>query len=272
MKLTSYQNLEDVGSTPRNCALEGDLSLLEIGKSYLSSFPLFQTLPLELRTKIWQSSLPTARLVEIRYLNMPCHFPMPRLPTALLHVSQEAREVALKRYRPLYRMSSPLPLIYIDPNIDILFVNEHIQRLDEVLSELDDEVLRSLHEIALESMMMFVFPNIAGKIFPCLLRLKGLERITITLPPTEPDQEGGYALLFELLKTPIAEWPETVERRDDRLFTRRALEHCRDKGTLDDPRWLRTGFNNIKQAVEERFRANPDRKLPQVDLRGVRRR
>jgi hypothetical protein len=203
---------------------------------------------------------------------MPCHFPTPRLPTPLLHVSQEAREIALKRYRPLYRLSSPLPLIYIDPDVDILFINEHIQRLDEVLSEFDVEILRSLHHIALESMMMFVFPNIVGKIFPCLLRLSSLERITITLPPTEPDQEGGYALFFELLKIPVTEWPDSVERRDERLFTRRALEHCRDKGTLDDPRWLRTGFNNIIQAVGDRFRANPSRTIPQVDLKGVRRR
>lgn len=174
--------------------------------------------------------------------------------------------------RPLYRLSSPLPLIYIDPSVDILFINEHIQRLDEVLSEMDPDVLRSLHHVALESMMMFVFSTIVSRFFPCLLRLSSLERITVTLPPTEPEQEGGYAVLFDLLKIPMAEWPDSVQRRDDHLFTRRGLEHCRDRGTLDDPRWLRTGFNNITQAVDERFRANPGRAPPQVDLKGVRRR
>jgi 2EXR family len=202
---------------------------------------------------------------------MPCHFPTPRLPSPVLHVSQEAREVTLRHYKLLYRLSSPLPLIYIDPKVDVLFVNEHIQRLDEVLSELDPDVLHSLGHIALESMMMFVFSNIVGRFFPCLLRLSNLEKITVTLPPTEPEQEGGYALLFELLRIPMAEWPDTVQRRDEHLFTQRALEHCRDKGHLDDPRWLRTGFNKITQAIEERFRANPGRALPLVDLKGVRR-
>jgi hypothetical protein len=203
---------------------------------------------------------------------MPCHFPIPRLPTPLLHVCQDAREVTLERYRPLYRLSSPLPLVYIDPNLDILFVNEHIQRLDEVFSDLDTDVLRSLRHIALESMMMFVFSNIVGRFLPCLLRLSSLERITITLPPTEPESEGGYAVLFEFFKVPIAEWPDTVHSRDEHLFTRKALEHCNDKGSLTDPRWIRTGFNNISQAVEERFRSSPGQRLPQVDLKGVRRR
>lgn len=254
-----------------NGTLEGDFSLLEVDSDQLSTFSLFSSLPLELRTKIWQSSLPGTRLVETRFLNMPCHFPTPRLPTPLLHVSQEAREVALKRYRPLYRLSSPLPLIYIDPNVDILFVNEHIQRLDEVLSEMDVDVLHSLHHIALESMMMFVFSTIVGRFFPCLLRLSSLEKITATLPPTEPEQ-GGDAFLFDLLNIPMDEWPDSVQHRDEHLYTQRGLEHCRDKGSLDNPRWLRTGFRNIKQAVEERFRSTPGRILPQLDLKGVRRR
>jgi hypothetical protein len=172
----------------------------------------------------------------------------------------------------LYRLSSPLPVIYIDPRVDILFVNEHIQRLDEVLSEMDLDILSSLHHLALESMMMFVFSNIVGRFLPCLLRLSSLERITIILPPTEPEQESGYAVLFDLLKIPMAEWPDSVQPRDHHLFTRRGLERCRDRGVLDDPRWLRTGFNNIMQAVEEFFSANPGRNLPQVDLKGVRRR
>jgi hypothetical protein len=255
-----------------NGTLEGDFSLLGVGPERQSTFSLFQSLPVELRAKIWEASLPGPRLVETRFLNMRCHLPTPRLPTPLLHISQEAREVALRSYRPLYRLSSPLPLIYIDPNVDILFVNEHIQRLDEVLSEMDPDILHSLRHIALESMMMFVFSTIVGRFFPCLLRLSSLEIITVTLPPTEPELEGGYAVLFDLLKVPMAEWPDLVQRRDDHLFTRRGLEHCIDRATLDDPRWLRTGFNNITQAVEERFRANLGRRLPRVDLKGVRRR
>jgi len=261
-----------MASSALNSTLEDDFSLLQVGSDELAIFTLFPSLPLELQTKIWESALPGIRLVEIRFLNMPCHFPAPRLPTPLLHVSQDAREVALKRYRPLYRLSSPLPLIYIDPNVDILFINEHIQRLDEVLTSLDTEVLRSLRHIALESMMMFVFSNIVGRFFPCLLRLSSLEKLTITLPPTEPESEGGYVVLFEFFKVPIAKWPSTVHSRDENLFTRKALEHCNDKGSLTDPRWIRTGFNNITQAVEGRFRSSPGRSLPQVDLKGVRRR
>jgi hypothetical protein len=202
---------------------------------------------------------------------MPRHLPTPRLPTPLLHVSQEAREVTLRRYRPLYRLSSTLPLIYIDPSLDVLFINEHIQRLDEVLSELDSDVLNSLHHIALESMMMFVFPNIVGRFLPCLLKLSSLEKVTVTLPPTEPEQEEGYAVLFDLLKIPMAEWPDSVQRQDVYLFTRRGIESCKDKGSLGDPRWLRSGFYNIIQAFEERFRGNINRKVPQIDLKGVRR-
>ncbi|KAE9379321.1 hypothetical protein N431DRAFT_325607 [Stipitochalara longipes BDJ] len=262
---------EDVLSDFENWTLEGEFSLLEVGSNQLSAFSLFPSLPLELRTKIWQFSLPGIRLVETRFINMPCHFPMPKLPTPLLHVSQEAREVTLRRYMPLYRLSSPLPLIYINPNVDILFINEHVQQLDAVLSELDIDVLQCLRRIALESMMLFVFPNIAGKILPCLLRLSNLERVTIVLPPTNPEEESGHAVLFELLKAPMTRWPELVQRQDKHLYTRRGLKYCTDKGRLDDPGWLRTRFETIIHAVEERFRANPDRAPPEIDLKGVRR-
>jgi len=238
----------------------------------LSTLSRFSTLPFELRIKIWQASLPGTRVVETRFVNMPCHFPVPSLPTPLLQVSQEAREVALRRYRPLYRLSSTLPLIYIDPNIDILFINEHVQQLDSVLSEIDVDVLQCLCHIALESMMLFVFPNIASKFFPCLLRLGSLERVTIVVPPTDPTEEGSRAVLFELLKVPMKQWPDLVQRQDKHLYTRRGLKHCKDKGRLDDPDFLRARFKIIGYAVGERFSAHPDRKPPQVDLKGVRRR
>ncbi|KAN0114819.1 hypothetical protein V8E51_004363 [Hyaloscypha variabilis] len=262
---------EDALSDLEHWTLEGDFSLLEVSSSQLPILSRFPDLPLELRTKIWHSALPGIRLVETRFVNRPCHFPVPTLPTPLLHVSQEAREVALKRYRPLYRLSSPLPLIYIDPNVDILFINEHVQQLDAVLSELDVDVLQCLRHIALESMMLFVFPNIARKIFPCLLRLSCLQRVTIVLPPTNPEEESGHAVLFELFKIPITEWPDVVQRKDKNLYTRRGLKHCKDKSRLDEPEWLRTRFKTIIYAVEEQFRANPDRAPPQVDVKGVRR-
>ena len=258
-------------SDSEKCTLEDELSLLEVDPKQMSALSRFSGLPFELRIKIWQASLPGVRLVETRFVNMPCHFPVPSLPTPLLHVSQEAREAALRRYRPLYRLSSTLPLIYIDPSIDILFINEHVQQLDAVLSEIDVDVLQHLCHIALESMMLFVFPNIAGKILPCLLRLSSLERVTIVLPPTDPAEEGGRAVLFELLKVPMAEWPDQVQRQDKHLYTRRGLKHCRDKGRLDDPDWLRARFKIIVYAVGERFRAYPDRNPPLVDLKGVRR-
>ncbi|KAG4029318.1 hypothetical protein MFRU_016g00730 [Monilinia fructicola] len=84
------------------------------------TFELFSQLPVELRIKIWKYSLPGPRL-----LRMVGYFGSERVlssalshPYHLLHVSREAREVALTRYCVL-REPSIVPL-YINSKLDLL--------------------------------------------------------------------------------------------------------------------------------------------------------
>jgi hypothetical protein len=91
------------------------------------------------------------------------------------------------------------------------------------------------------------------------------------VPPTDPEHDNGHVVLFKFFKIPMVEWPNLVQRNDEHVFTREVLEHCRDKVNLSDPQWIRAGFNSISQAVKTHSRTTTGR-IPQVDLKGVRRR
>jgi hypothetical protein len=100
----------------------------------LDTFYLFTQLPTELRLKIYTLSIPDARLVPIRYLS-PASTPdsishgscsSPVVIPSLLHVSREARSIALEFYSLSFRLSGPpttfLPKIYFSSSQnDVLY-------------------------------------------------------------------------------------------------------------------------------------------------------
>jgi len=60
------------------------------------SFKLFPKLPTELKLIIWSLTLPSGRVVSIK--NTASSLVATYNPVTLLHVNQEARELALKSY------------------------------------------------------------------------------------------------------------------------------------------------------------------------------
>jgi len=80
----------------------------------ISEFTLFPKLPKELRDEIWDIALPGPRILRVRrdasYIfhrrflwgRSLCSIATAPIATALLHVSREARAVALRRYEPSF--------------------------------------------------------------------------------------------------------------------------------------------------------------------------
>ena len=112
-----------------------DSIIPKVMRSVLSSAPTnfepFMRLPLELRHMIWDLSKydprtisPGSRLSKNRYcLNSLTHQPLPAVPAGL-QVHQESRYHFLKTYQALsYRFWKRQMTVYIDPKIDILFLN-----------------------------------------------------------------------------------------------------------------------------------------------------
>jgi hypothetical protein len=86
-------------------------------------FTLFPKLPIELRRIIWRRSLPGQRVVEVLYYNFTgqCRSSRP-IPIAL-HVSSEARGVALESYELAFGTAEAEAMVYFDFKIDALFLS-----------------------------------------------------------------------------------------------------------------------------------------------------
>ncbi|PMD46200.1 hypothetical protein L207DRAFT_207124 [Hyaloscypha variabilis F] len=85
-------------------------------------FKLFPKLPTELRRIIWRLSLPGQRVVEVLFDNFTgqCRSSCP-IPIAL-HVSSEARGVALESYELAFGTAEAEAVVYFDFKIDALFL------------------------------------------------------------------------------------------------------------------------------------------------------
>lgn len=79
------------------CAWDLDLNSTSDASACPQYFHHFPLLPIELRLLIWEYSLPSPRIIDPYYKH---HEPWPRIipNPAILSVSREAREVALKHY------------------------------------------------------------------------------------------------------------------------------------------------------------------------------
>lgn len=95
----------------------------------------FDSLPRELRDKIWQYALPNPRIVKAdvvdglwkqtfdydHEIDNPRYFY--RIPN-LLHICRESREIALKFYQPLLTDPVGHPMFLFDPENDVLSVGK----------------------------------------------------------------------------------------------------------------------------------------------------
>lgn len=108
----------------------------------MTTFPLFQLLPPELRLAIWEAAFPAARTIHLvrevkdeilgfgRRVNSHCTstVPCPRTITSMLHCCAESRDVVLKRYKalfsPRYLADPSFRLHYFDPVTDGIFVDD----------------------------------------------------------------------------------------------------------------------------------------------------
>ena len=86
-----------------------------------NTFHGFVKLPIELRTQIWELSLPGSRLVPIFY-NKSTKFTWSNCPIPpQLHVNDEARKIARKRYTLLFGTGNNPPAIWFDSCVDELY-------------------------------------------------------------------------------------------------------------------------------------------------------
>jgi hypothetical protein len=102
-------------------------------------FTLFPNLPPELRIKIWHFSLPGPRIIEVKPLadgpfsERAFHFNGAH-PPPVLGACRESRGIALSVYKPLFETDilrnrtlgnklKELPLVYIDPAHDTIYVS-----------------------------------------------------------------------------------------------------------------------------------------------------
>lgn len=87
-------------------------------------FHLFSWLPFEVRQKIFRLIQPGPRVVELRYTNKIAHPASPSPVPLVFSICRESREEARKRYIMLYRDHWLIPRIWIDPEIDTLYLGK----------------------------------------------------------------------------------------------------------------------------------------------------
>jgi hypothetical protein len=97
----------------------------------LAEFTLFPKLPIELRFKIWEESIPESRVVEVHVSEFKfkskasCTFASTTPVPIILHVNHESRQLGFKRYTLHFGCDEDivfggLPTIYIDVKNDVV--------------------------------------------------------------------------------------------------------------------------------------------------------
>ncbi len=87
-------------------------------------FHLFSELPTELRLKIWKCSLPGPRVVDLHYDIFMRRSLSATPPPVALHICPESREEALQTLTLLFEDCVLNPPVYIDPEIDTLYLSD----------------------------------------------------------------------------------------------------------------------------------------------------
>jgi hypothetical protein len=85
------------------------------------TFPLFGSLPSELRIKIWKHAFPKPRIVHVRYNRAVQQYTSKSRPPALLYVCVESRSLFLSTYTNLILSPRHESAVFIDFERDTLF-------------------------------------------------------------------------------------------------------------------------------------------------------
>lgn len=161
-------------------------------------FVQFPKLPLELRRIIWRWSLPRSRIVEIFYdPERGCWSCCP--PPTGLRVNSESREVALEWYKLSFATQTTPPMIYIDMDIDQLYVgigNFSPCQFDMAPPEylfrvLDREEKKTIKHLVIDNRINSYFPDVSDDIeYIPFLGLPNLEMLTVV------ESEGDGDTIF----------------------------------------------------------------------------
>ncbi|KAF8863796.1 hypothetical protein BDZ45DRAFT_798025 [Acephala macrosclerotiorum] len=196
-------------------------------------FTDFFNLPFEMRLKIWNAGLPGPRSsTERSYIQRP-------MPTSLLHAYQESQEETLRCYRPL--LNPRCITIYIDPDIDILYINDNyftkkirysfnkiiLNTLQHIIFDLDliDNVRMFNLQEELEDRKPFRDLTISGsserstgRLCEELVDFQSIEETTIIEPRAVVTRR--FFSLVNFFTKPVSEWSHNLQE----LFTTTEVE------------------------------------------------
>ncbi|KAI0383139.1 hypothetical protein F5Y04DRAFT_287670 [Hypomontagnella monticulosa] len=132
------------------------------------NFHFFARLPIELRAEIWTYNLPGPRIIEIKCSknrNKSTAYRSSSPVPANLHVCNESRSEALKRYRLLFGVCSGPPRILIDPSRDMLYFNRRKTLFNKFISAVPRKDLACVRHIAInEKLLSYRGPRQADQI------------------------------------------------------------------------------------------------------------
>jgi hypothetical protein len=92
-----------------------------------TTFPLFSTLPTELRQKIFLHATAAPRTLPLTYNPVSKTFHSSTSPPHLLSVSHSSRLSALQQYTLSFGTTTSPPKIYFNPDFDTLYVPRHLE-------------------------------------------------------------------------------------------------------------------------------------------------
>lgn len=161
-----------------------------------TTFTLFPTLPSELRCKIWAAAC-VPRILSLTYDSSTSSFKTTTPPPAILAVSREARDEALRIYSPTFGTSTEPATIPFNPYLDTLYLPRYGEMgYDDTLRDFrtivsdPSNVLDEVRTIALDVVSLEVKRPWEGYNKATLLRsFKNLEQVILVLgsPAQEPN-------------------------------------------------------------------------------------
>ena len=146
--------------------------------STLTTFPLFPTLPIEIRLKIWSIALSHPRMLTIKCNKEPYQPFKPRAvvswtsdspPPSLLSVNRETRYEALALYAPYFRTLFAPNRIYIRWELDV------VRFADGVIMYLGDKERGLIQRMVLETKDCGYFGHYNMEILMGMERLRELD-------------------------------------------------------------------------------------------------
>ncbi|KUJ21114.1 uncharacterized protein LY89DRAFT_778733 [Mollisia scopiformis] len=251
----------------------------ELSSSPEFTFTCFEKLAPELRCHIYKHALPGPRVVKYKTRGRRA------LLTPLLLVCHESREEVLRHYMSITEFG---PKVYMNPEIDILFINTLRFFTDKILFGVDPILLNRLRRIAyplkkLEDLIQwpnyivrerdpsrprFFTMHAASHFIEHLLDFKALNTLTLVDTVVEKDQVNST--FVDLFTKPISEWPIRVAGA---LYTE---EERRALSTAAFLSWAGTSYflEELQKASKDTKKALAEILLPtdhtfEVDIKGL---